>query len=208
MVKHAKDCNGDAIIDCADYAAIHKAGPGHCDDHWVPKSAFMQSFFALSGRDAEASESNLETSAPVDPFHGDLRDFRRVVTRNHPTPRRPRRRQNPGPDIHDIVTALGPWVVDAVAGSRRVNRRPGNEVQPPRRRRVRPHDRPIPTAGTVKPPVTQPATTRPTRPPSGAVPTRRRSRPTVTAITTHAPPSPSRPEHYSPTSYGTSPTIP
>lgn len=208
MMKYAKDCNGDTIIDCADYAAIHKAGAGHCDDHWVPKSAFMQSFFALSGRDAEASESSLETDARIDPFNGDMGDFRRVVSRNSPTPRRPRRRQNDVPDLHDIATALGPWLVDAVAGSRRGNRRPGNEVQPPRRRRVRPHDRPIPTPGTTKPPVTTRTTFRTTRPPAVEIPTRRRFRPVVTAITTTVPPRPSRPDYPLPTSYATSSPIP
>ena len=198
MDKYAKDCNSDGVIDCADYAAIHKAGAGHCEDHWVHKSAFMQSFFALSGRNAEASEM-METIVPfADPFHADLRDFRRVVTRrNRPTPV-PRRRNIPADPVHDMVSALGPWVIDAVTGLRRGNRRPGNDpVQPPRRRR--------PQAATAAPP----ATARPTQPHIVINPTRRRFRPVGTTFpVTPVPRSTPRLETRPPSTRAPAPTIP
>lgn len=180
MQRFGRDCNKDNIIDCADYAAIHKAGPRHCDDHWVPKTAFMQSFFALSGRDAEASESVRSRIAYDESFRADLRDFRRVASRNRPTPV-PRRRNIlvPLDPVRDIVSAVGPWVVDAVSGSRRGSRRPGNEVQPPRRRRIRPQVRPNALPTTSQP--TTPPAARPTRPQNAASPTRRRFRPVDTS---------------------------
>ncbi|CAG7833069.1 unnamed protein product [Allacma fusca] len=32
MEKYEKDCNGDGVINCEDYARIHKLGPSNCGD--------------------------------------------------------------------------------------------------------------------------------------------------------------------------------
>jgi hypothetical protein len=38
------DCNEDGVIDCLDYAAIHKAGPKSCNSQWLLESKFWNSF--------------------------------------------------------------------------------------------------------------------------------------------------------------------
>lgn len=40
MSKYGSDCNGDGVIDCNDYAAIHQTGPGNCNAAWLAKSEY------------------------------------------------------------------------------------------------------------------------------------------------------------------------
>ena len=48
MNKWARDCNGDGVIDCADYAAIHKAGPHSCNAQWLLDSEYWRVFQSSS----------------------------------------------------------------------------------------------------------------------------------------------------------------
>jgi hypothetical protein len=38
------DCNEDGVIDCLDYAAIHRAGPKSCNSQWFLESPYWSSF--------------------------------------------------------------------------------------------------------------------------------------------------------------------
>ena len=179
MSKHGRDCNADGVVDCADYAAVHTAGPEHCSDDWVHQSPFMRAFHELSGRSAEASELTEARAALPS-----VAEFGRVVARRRPTPPANRRYSVvyvPEDHVHEILSALDPWIL-GTAPRRASPRRPASE-QPPRRRRVRPHsaDR-------------SPATDAPVTPPMA--PTRRRLRTTVapapstsTATVTRRPPT-------------------
>ena len=40
----AFDCNEDGVVDCLDYAAIHRAGPKSCNTQWLSESTFWNSF--------------------------------------------------------------------------------------------------------------------------------------------------------------------
>ncbi|XP_021948033.1 lysozyme [Folsomia candida] len=42
--KYAKDCNQDGIIDCEDFARIHKNGPGACGDLQLLQTEYYQKF--------------------------------------------------------------------------------------------------------------------------------------------------------------------
>ena len=35
IARYTKDCNDDGMIDCIDYAALHKGGPSECSKNWV-----------------------------------------------------------------------------------------------------------------------------------------------------------------------------
>ncbi|RWS30551.1 Destabilase-like protein [Leptotrombidium deliense] len=47
--KWAIDCNGDGVIDCLDYAAIHKAGPQQCNDRQFLQSHYWTEFQTCFG---------------------------------------------------------------------------------------------------------------------------------------------------------------
>lgn len=51
VTSHAKDCNSDGLIDCLDYASIHKAGPDSCNTDWMYDSKFWSAFSACYGFD-------------------------------------------------------------------------------------------------------------------------------------------------------------
>ena len=40
MTKWATDCNRDGVIDCYDFAAIHKTGAAGCSNQWLYESAY------------------------------------------------------------------------------------------------------------------------------------------------------------------------
>lgn len=40
----AFDCNEDGVIDCLDYASIHRVGPKSCNTQWLLESPYWQSF--------------------------------------------------------------------------------------------------------------------------------------------------------------------
>ncbi|XP_015792393.1 proline-rich extensin-like protein EPR1 [Tetranychus urticae] len=44
MKKYARDCNGDGVIDCVDYAAIHRMGADRCSDQSLYESEYWQVF--------------------------------------------------------------------------------------------------------------------------------------------------------------------
>ncbi|KAG9510649.1 hypothetical protein GZH46_00806, partial [Fragariocoptes setiger] len=46
MEKYKRDCNGDSLITCSDYAAIHRRGPGACNSKDLRKDPFWQRFQA------------------------------------------------------------------------------------------------------------------------------------------------------------------
>lgn len=51
VARYTKDCNDDGIIDCIDYAALHKSGPGECSKQWVYESKFWATFSDCHGFD-------------------------------------------------------------------------------------------------------------------------------------------------------------
>lgn len=42
--KMTYDCNEDGVIDCLDFAAIHKGGPKACNSQWFLESKFWTEF--------------------------------------------------------------------------------------------------------------------------------------------------------------------
>lgn len=44
MAKWGADCDGNGQVDCFDYAAIHKTGPGGCQQQWLLNSKYWSDF--------------------------------------------------------------------------------------------------------------------------------------------------------------------
>ncbi|GAB6028787.1 hypothetical protein CHUAL_004601 [Chamberlinius hualienensis] len=44
LIKYARNCNKDALLDCDDIARLHKAGPFACDSPDVEKTPYWQGF--------------------------------------------------------------------------------------------------------------------------------------------------------------------
>lgn len=44
MTKHQQDCNGDQVVDCYDFAKLHKAGAYSCDASWVGNLPYWNQF--------------------------------------------------------------------------------------------------------------------------------------------------------------------
>ncbi|KAI7685364.1 Lysozyme 3 [Sarcoptes scabiei] len=44
MAKWGNDCNADGRVDCFDFAAIHKTGPGNCQQKWLYESKYWKEF--------------------------------------------------------------------------------------------------------------------------------------------------------------------
>ncbi|XP_074595709.1 uncharacterized protein LOC141850866 isoform X2 [Brevipalpus obovatus] len=60
MSKWARDCNDDGIVNCADYAAIHKAGPHSCNAQWLYESSYWKTFQSTQCGQEVLSTSNSE----------------------------------------------------------------------------------------------------------------------------------------------------
>ncbi|CAG2108311.1 unnamed protein product, partial [Medioppia subpectinata] len=62
MSKWATDCNNDGVVDCLDFAAIHKAGASSCNQQWLYNSQYWNVFrqCQLSSGDASPSQPALD----------------------------------------------------------------------------------------------------------------------------------------------------
>ncbi|XP_054154180.1 uncharacterized protein LOC128952764 [Oppia nitens] len=62
MSKWQTDCNNDGVIDCLDFAAIHKAGASSCNQQWLYNSQYWQVF-----RQCHISSTGSNTDYPTRP---------------------------------------------------------------------------------------------------------------------------------------------
>lgn len=58
MNKWKRDCNGDGIIDCNDYAAIHKLGPHSCNSQALFQSDYWVSYESCISPAIDARSAN------------------------------------------------------------------------------------------------------------------------------------------------------
>lgn len=52
MTKHQKDCDDNRIVDCFDFAKIHKAGPYACPAEWLENQPYWTNFEDCMSGDA------------------------------------------------------------------------------------------------------------------------------------------------------------
>lgn len=67
MKKWTRDCNGDGVVDCDDYAAIHKLGPHMCREDSVTSTPYWSAYETCSARSRVSSSSSL-SGQPVNSF--------------------------------------------------------------------------------------------------------------------------------------------
>lgn len=58
MTKWKKDCNHDGVIDCNDFAAIHKLGPHNCEASALFGSKYWNSYELCSKPAIDARSAN------------------------------------------------------------------------------------------------------------------------------------------------------
>ncbi|KAI1304090.1 hypothetical protein HDE_01844 [Halotydeus destructor] len=131
MKKWAQDCNGDGVVNCIDYAAIHVTGGTNCRPDWLGRSSYWRKF------------SQSQCFAEARGARASGRDF--VESPNQGRPRRPARPAQPTPQAPRPTAQPAPPLP----------RRPPPQPQP-----SQPRTQPQPSqprAQPQPPPVRQPA---------------------------------------------------
>lgn len=59
MEKYKKDCNGDGVINCEDYAAIHRRGPRACSNKDLLKDHYWNKFLSCRANQSPTKDVNL-----------------------------------------------------------------------------------------------------------------------------------------------------
>lgn len=77
MTKWATDCNRDGVIDCYDFAAIHKTGAAGCSNQWLYESAYWNKL-----RKCLLSSNPIPSGTPVrKPLNNPARTQERPISR-------------------------------------------------------------------------------------------------------------------------------